>query len=151
VDYVSLRLANIYGPRNLSGPVPAFYRQLAAGKPCTVVDSRRDFVYVRDAVEVFARAATIGHGVYHVASGRDYAIRELYVAVREAMDMRPDEPELVPRGPDDAATILLDGSATEAAFDWTPSHSIAAGIAEAIEWYRAHGVRATFTHLTMKE
>src|SRR5262245_31446014 len=48
IDYVSLRLANIYGPRNLSGPAPTFYKRLTEGLPCTVVNSRRDFVFIDD-------------------------------------------------------------------------------------------------------
>ena len=87
VEYVSLRLANIYGPRNLSGPAPAFFKRLSAGEPCTVVDSRRDFVFVEDAVDVFAAAATTGKGVYHVASGTDQSVAQVYAAVVKAMGL----------------------------------------------------------------
>src|SRR5262249_14444502 len=48
LDWISLRLANVYGPRNVSGPLPTFYRRLTAGQPCFVVDTRRDFIYVED-------------------------------------------------------------------------------------------------------
>jgi UDP-glucose 4-epimerase len=150
LDYVSLRLANIYGPRNLSGPAPAFYKRLAAGQPCTVVDSRRDFVFIDDAVDVFAAAASTGHGVYHVASGRDQSVAAVYAAVVEAMGLRITYTPLVPRGPDDAATLLLDPSRTEADFGWTVRTPLNRGIAHAVAWYREHGVRDTFTHLEMK-
>jgi len=41
------RLAAVYGPRNLSGAIPTFYRQVKAGLPCTVVeDASRDFVFI---------------------------------------------------------------------------------------------------------
>src|SRR5262249_1045859 len=46
LDYVSFRLANAYGPRNLSGPLPTFYHRLTTGKPCFVMDTRRDFIFV---------------------------------------------------------------------------------------------------------
>ena len=42
IPHLVFRLANIYGPRNLSGPVPTFYKRLQAGDPCTVVDTTRD-------------------------------------------------------------------------------------------------------------
>ena len=46
------RLAAVYGPRNLSGAIPTFYRQVKAGLPCTVVeDASRDFVFVEDLVD----------------------------------------------------------------------------------------------------
>ena len=60
LEYVSLRLANVYGPRNLSGPIPTFFQRLTEGKPCTVVDSRRDFVFIDDLVWVAVNAAWQG-------------------------------------------------------------------------------------------
>lgn len=150
LPYVSLRLANIYGPRNLSGPVPAFFRRLEAGQSCTVVDSRRDFVYVGDAVDLFARAAREGSGVYHLSSGSDHSVGEVFSAVTEAMGLDIPVPLPVPRGPDDAASLLLDPARTNDAFGWRPHTPLAEGVANAVAWYREHGVRDTFTHLGSK-
>lgn len=147
VPFVSLRLANIYGPRNLSGPIPAFWKRLSQGQPCTVVDSRRDFVFVDDMVWVAVRAATQGHGAYHVSSGSDHPIIDLYCAVADAMGVEGPEPVLVPRQSDDVATLLLDPSRTQAEFGWSAQTPIAKGVAKAVAWYEANGVRATFTHL----
>ena len=44
LDWVSFRLANAYGPRNVSGPLPTFFHRLTNGKPCYVKDTRRDFM-----------------------------------------------------------------------------------------------------------
>jgi UDP-glucose 4-epimerase len=151
VPYVSLRLANMIGPRNLSGPVPAFYKRLAAGQPCTVVDSRRDYMFVSDLVRVAVMAAERGSGAYHVSSGRDYATCEVYEAVCAAMGVEPVFVPLTPRGPDDAPTILLDPLRTESEFGWGPRTSLSDGIAAAVAWYREHGVAQTYTHLRMEE
>ena len=150
LNVVSLRLANIYGPRNLSGPAPAFYKRLAAGEDCTVVDSRRDFVYVADLVDVAVKALHIGSGPYHVSSGGDFAISDVYYAVRAAMGLEPDEPDIVPRGPDDAATLLLDPTETMRVFSWRTTTPLRQGIAAAVGWYDAHHITETFTHLAMK-
>src|SRR4051812_33611352 len=56
VDYVSFRLANAYGPRNMSGPLPTFFDRLTNGKKCFVMDTRRDFIYIADLVEVVLKA-----------------------------------------------------------------------------------------------
>jgi UDP-glucose 4-epimerase len=147
VEFVSLRLANIYGPRNLSGPVPAFYQRLAAGQTCTVVDSRRDFVYIDDLVRVAVKVATEGRGVYHVASGSDVAIYDIYREVALAM-RQSDEPTRIPRGPDDAATILLDPTETMQELGWTARTPLVTGIRAAVDWYIANGVSETYTHLS---
>src|SRR5439155_10808654 len=34
VDFVSFRLANAYGPRNMSGPLPTFFDRLTKNKKC---------------------------------------------------------------------------------------------------------------------
>jgi UDP-glucose 4-epimerase len=148
VPYVSLRLANIYGPRNLSGPVPTFYKRLSEGERCTVVGTRRDFVFVDDMVWVAVRAATQGSGVYHVSSGTDYPIMDVYNAVKAAMGVDAPEPSQPARGLDDVATLLLDPSGTEAEFGWTVKTPLADGIARAVEWYNQHPVTETYTHLS---
>lgn len=147
LEYVSLRLANIYGPRNLSGPIPTFYQRLIDEQPCTIVDSRRDFVYIDDLVWVAVNAAKQGSGPYHISSGTDYSIAELYEAVLAELDADPVEPRVLPRGADDVATLLLDPSETEREFGWTAQTPLADGIAKAVAWYRQNGVAETFTHL----
>jgi UDP-glucose 4-epimerase len=147
VPHVSLRLANIYGPRNLSGPVPTFYKRLSDGERCTVVGTRRDFVFVDDMVWVAVKAATQGSGVYHVSSGTDYPILDVYEAVRAAMGVEAPPPAQPARGVDDVATLLLDPSGTTKEFGWTAKTSLADGIAIAVEWYRQHGVTETYSHL----
>lgn len=143
VDFVSLRLANIYGPRNLSGPVPTFYQRLTEGKPVTIIDSRRDFVFIDDLVDAAVSAIRSGSGIYHVASGHDESIRAVYCAIATAMGLNVTVPDLTPRGPDDAATILLEPS-------FRGETSLDYGIKRAVEWYEANGVAETFTHLQMK-
>ena len=150
LDFVSLRLANMYGPRNLSGPVPTFYKRLSEGEPCTVVDSRRDYVFVDDLVWVAVKAATQGHGVYHVSSGADYSIAELYLSVAAAMGKEVSPPTLAPRGPDDVATLLLDPSETQREFGWTARTSLHDGISRAVDWYQSHPITETYTHLAQK-
>ena len=149
LSFVSLRLANMYGPRNLSGPAPTFFKRLEAGEPCTVVDSRRDFVYIDDLINVAAKALTAGTGIYHVSSGTDTSIAELYDAVGHEMGVPFDAPTLVPRGPDDVATLLLDPSETYQEFNWRAKTPLIDGIAVAVKWYQRHGVSETFTHLSM--
>jgi UDP-glucose 4-epimerase len=153
IPYVSLRLANVYGPRNLSGPLPTFFQRLSEDKPCFVMDTRRDFVYVDDLLAVVLAALSgTGEGVYHVSSGSDKSIKELFDAVVSAMGIElEDEVEVRPRPEEDAPSILLDPARTEKDFDWKAEVPLADGVAEAIAWYREHGVGATYTHLKAEE
>lgn len=154
LDYISFRLANAYGPRNLSGPLPTFFQRLTSGKPCFVMDTRRDFIYVSDLVEVISLAVDGRgrRGPYHVSSGRDFAIKELFDATTAALGIKLDkEVEVRPRNPDDVATILLDPSKTEEDFDWRINTPLDVGVAATIDYYRTHGIDQTYTHLKSVE
>jgi UDP-glucose 4-epimerase len=153
VPSVSFRLANVYGPRNLSGPLPTFYHRLSNDKPCFVMDTRRDFVFVDDLVDLVVRAlrGKGAPGAYHASSGADFSIQELYDATIAALGLPPHEVEVRERGEDDAFSILLDPALTIETFGWTTSTPLVDGVARAIAWYRERGVEQTFTHLQMPE
>ena len=150
LPHISFRLANAYGPRNLSGPLPTFYQRLTSGKACFVMDTRRDFIYVDDLVEVVTTAVD-GRGqsgAYHISSGSDYAIKDLFDATVKALGIELDqEVEVRERSADDVYTILLDPSKTEEDFDWTVQTSLDKGVERAVRYYQERGIDQTYTHL----
>lgn len=154
LPFCSFRLANAYGPRNLSGPLPTFFQRLTTGKRCFVMNTRRDFMFVDDVVEVVMKSlAGVGEGgYYHISTGSDYAIKELFDATVSALGVTLDEAvEVRARGEDDAETILLDPSKTEAEFSWKATIPLTTGIERAIAWYRERGLQETHTHLRMPD
>lgn len=149
LDFVSFRMANVIGPRNVSGPLPIFFDRLSKGKQCFVTKSRRDFVFVKDLAAVVLKAIDgTGHGVYHFSSGHDVAIQELYDEIVKAMKIEDyPEPEIRDMSPDEAPSILLDPKKTFADFgaiNFTPLSEI---VQAAVDYYREHGVSGGYTHL----
>ncbi|MGK5090839.1 NAD-dependent epimerase/dehydratase family protein [Deltaproteobacteria bacterium TL4] len=153
LNFVSFRLANAYGPRNISGPLPTFFQRLTSGKKCFVMDTRRDFIYVQDLIDVVEKALDgKGKGYYHVSSGKDYSIKELFDATVSALGVTLKEPvEERPRNPDDVFSILLDPSKTNQDFDWEITTPLKVGVKKAIEYYQEFGIELTFTHLKLKD
>jgi UDP-glucose 4-epimerase len=153
LDWVSLRLANAYGPRNISGPLPTFYHRLTSGKSVFVMDTRRDFIYVQDLIDLVLLAVDGegAPGVYHASSGSDYSIKELFDATAKALDLDVPDVEVRPRNPDDAFTILLDPSRTREEFGWEPATPLGEGVAAAVEYYERFGIEETYTHLKLAE
>jgi len=153
LDWVSLRLANAYGPRNVSGPLPTFFSRLTNDQSVFVMDTRRDFIYVLDLIDLVV-AALDGQGrggTYHASSGSDYSIKELFDATVAALALDPaPEVDVRERNPDDAFTILLDPTRTQEEFGWTPSTPLEQGVADAIAYYRDHGIEETYTHLKLE-
>jgi UDP-glucose 4-epimerase len=134
--------------------LPTFYHRLTTGKPCFVVDTRRDFVYIDDLVAVVMKAVD-GEGTpgyYHISSGSDYSIKELFDATVKALDVTLDKDvEVKPRNPDDTYTILLDPSKTSDAFHWKVNTPLETGVRAAIDWYKENGITQTYTHLKQAE
>lgn len=150
VDFISFRLANAYGPRNLSGPLPTFFHRLTNNKPCFVMETRRDFIFVNDLVDCVMGAVDGKgkRGMYHISSGSDFSIKELFDATLQALSVKLEkEVEVRPRNPDDAFTILLDPSKTQQDFGWKTTTSLTVGVDAAINWYKKFGITQTFTHL----
>jgi UDP-glucose 4-epimerase len=148
-DWVTFRLANVIGPRNVSGPLPIFYGRLSKGQKCFVTMARRDFCYAGDLAKVVVQATDgKGRGTYHFSSGKDVAIKELYDAVVKAMKLNDyPEPEIRPLGPDDAQSILLDPSRTFADFGDVRFTSLEEIARLSVERWAAEGVVGGYTHL----
>jgi len=152
VDYVTFRLANVVGPRNVAGPLPIFYQRLKDGKQCFVTNARRDFVFVKDLARVVLKAIDgVGHGAYHFSSGADVAIQELYDAVVTALDV-PGKPkaEVKELGPDDVFSILLDPSRTFEDFGVIEFTPLQETVSAAMAYYQKHGTLGEYTHLRLE-
>ena len=144
VDLTVLRLANIYGPRNLSGPIPVFYKRLTEDQPVTVVDTYRDMLYIEDLVE--AVTGVVGHritGTYDVCSGTPRSILELYRAVANELGL-DGHPDIIRPNADDVQGAVSRNNGLEG---WIPRIRLTDGIARTIASYRTEGVAETHTHL----
>jgi nucleoside-diphosphate-sugar epimerase len=153
IDYVTFRLANVVGPRNVAGPLPIFYQRLKDGKPCFVSNARRDFVFVKDLARVVLKAIDgTGHGAYHFSSGKDVAIQELYDAVVNALDV-PGKPkaEVKELAADDVFSILLDPSRTFQDFGQIEFTPLQETVTAAMAYYKQHGTLGEYTHLRLQD
>lgn len=154
LPWVSLRLANVTGPRLAIGPIPTFYNRLKADKSCFCSRTVRDFIDMEDFLAIVDRTLEIGAptGIYNVSTGTGHTIKEIYriVAAHLGRDPDADVPEVDP-GPDDVPQVVLDPSETFRAFGWAPRYSFEDIIRRMLDWYDVHGVSAIFSHLRKPE
>ncbi len=149
VKHTIFRLANMYGPRNVSGPIPTFFKRITNGEPCTVVDTRRDMVYVADLIDaVMTSVDNTVTGKFDICSGSHLPIEDLYWAVARALDVDA-EPGRVPAGSDDVKEMELDGTLAITRLGWRPLVPLEEGVAQAVAWYEQHGIDQTYTHLNL--
>jgi UDP-glucose 4-epimerase len=119
ISTVSLRMANVYGPRQNphgeAGVVAIFCGAAASGRPVSRYgDGRqtRDFVFVADVVSAFVAAGSSdAGGAFNVSTGRETSLVEL----EEALGLRPDAR---PGRLGEVRRSCLDPGAALAAFGW---------------------------------
>jgi UDP-glucose 4-epimerase len=148
VPLTVFRMANIYGPRNISGPIPVFYKRITTGQKCLVVDTTRDMVFIDDLIRCVQTCVDNQlEGTYDVCSGYQYPIMDLYQAVAAELD-HEEVPPLIPPDPDDVqGTISLDASLPS--WKWSDKVPLEEGIARTVASYRQGNMDATYTHLNI--
>lgn len=127
----SIRIFNAYGPRvRTSGAYGAvfgvFFRQKLAGQPFTVVGDgtqRRDFVYVTDVANAFARAAgsPLSGQIWNLGAGHPRSVRELVELIGGPM-------ELIPRRPGEPDATWADTAKIRRELGWSPTVTFEEGV-----------------------
>ncbi|SPT58594.1 NAD-dependent epimerase/dehydratase family protein [Actinomadura madurae] len=151
IDFTTLTLANVYGPRQTpdgeAGVISIFTDALLSGRPTKVFGDggqTRDYVYVLDVVDAFARAAGDAGGGrrFNVGTGVQTADRDLHALVAEAAGA-PDDPEFAPARLGDLPAIAVDPRETREVLGWEPEVALRDGIAETVAWARGRGAAAS--------
>lgn len=149
VPVVSLRLANVTGPRLAIGPIPTFYKRLKEGKSVFCSDTKRDFMDMEDFIAFvdIAMQETAPTGCYNVASGEAHSIKEIFDIVSAHVGISMPDVPIVPPAADDVPVMMLDASETKKAFGWDLKYGFAETVARQLAWYDTHGVTDVFSHL----
>jgi nucleoside-diphosphate-sugar epimerase len=146
---VSLRLANITGPRLAIGPIPTFFKRLQAGQKCFCSDTVRDFLDMSDFLALMdLLLGSEAKGVFNVSTGEGHTIKEIFDEVAAYLGVTPKEPvPVVPPGADDVKAMVLDPSRTEATLGWKARVGFKETIRRQLDWYRKYGVSDVHSHL----
>jgi len=149
LDWVSLRIANVTGPRLAIGPMPAFYKRLKAGEPCSVSTTVRDFLDMSDFLSLMDLVlASSGRGTYNVSTGEGHTIQEVFEVVARHLGMSGATPAAVnPPGADDVAAVVLDPSETMRTFGWSAKVGFEETVLRMLRWYDEHGITDVYSHL----
>jgi len=140
---VSLRFANVYGPRQLAGGeggvISIFIDRILSGDPVTIFGDgsmTRDYLFVGDAVEAFARALTQEvSGPVNVATGREVSVGELWEKIQEVHGCK-QEPIYAALRPGEVGRSVLAPDMAISAIDWKMKTSLEQGLKETYEWFK---------------
>lgn len=149
VPTLTLRIANVTGPRLAIGPIPTFYKRLKAGQNCFCSDTSRDFLDMSDFLSFMDMAIAVDAptGVFNLASGEAHSIKEIFDIVTDYLGLDVKDVPVVPPAADDVPVVSLDASETTRAFGWKASIGFSETIRRQLAWYDKHGVTDVFSHL----
>jgi UDP-glucose 4-epimerase len=133
--HVSLRLANVYGPRQEphgeAGVVAIFMGLLhEGGTPRIYGDGSqtRDYVFVEDVVAAMLAAAGQEGGVFNVGTGAETSVLELYAAIQRASGIAR-EAAFADARLGELQRSVLDVSLAGHVLGWHPKLALADGLA----------------------
>ena len=141
----ALALSNVYGPRQdphgEAGVVAIFGSALLQRRPTLIFGDGtaiRDYVYVGDVADAFARAVgTTGDGRrFNIGTGVGTSVRELHTAIARAAGS-PDDPTLAAPRLGELQAITLNTTAAADHLGWAAQTSLADGLKLTLEWIRS--------------
>lgn len=164
IETIGLRYFNVFGRRQdpygaYPCVIPRWVTNLLAGEPCAIYgdgETSRDFCYIDNVVQANILAATVPDAsatdqVYNVGCGKGTTLNELFVMIRDALSEAGAElGQMVPLysgfRAGDVRHTLADISRIQRLLGYVPTHTIAQGLCEALEWYRRLHVKSTPPH-----
>ena len=141
---LTLRLANIYGPRQdpagEAGVIAIFASRLLAGETCIVNgdgEQTRDYVFVGDVADAVARGVTSADatGAVNIGTGAQTTVNELHRRLaRLAGVHRPAEH--APAKPGEQRRSVLDATRAKTLLGWSARTTLDEGLTQTIQWFQ---------------
>jgi len=141
---LTLRLANIYGPRQdpagEAGVIAIFTSRLLAGEPCIVNgdgEQTRDYVYVGDVADAVARGVTLpdATGVANIGTGAETTVNELHRRLARLAGVdRAAEHAAAKLG--EQRRSVLDATRAKTLLGWSARTALDEGLTQTVQWFR---------------
>lgn len=153
LDYVSLRYANVYGPRQNpfgeAGVVAIFAEKLLSGKEAVINGEgkqTRDFVFVDDVVEANLLALRYPKSdIFNIGTGIETDINSIFRTLKKSAGSRQKEIHAPPK-PGEQERSVLDHSKAEALLKWKPEYELSEGMARTVEFFQKTERRVAASH-----
>lgn len=145
--YVTLRLANVYGPRQNphgeAGVVAIFTgKLLSGGEPIINGDGKqtRDYVYVGDVVEANLRALEYPENdVFNIGTGIETDVNRIFHLLNQLTNRNMEEKHGPPK-PGEQRRSVIDYKKAKRLMGWEPKVSLEEGLKRTVEYFKKHPV-----------
>ncbi len=144
LDYVSLRYANVYGPRQdpfgEAGVVAIFVQKMLSGEQPVINgdgEQTRDFVYVSDIARanVTALQQDIADSIINLGTGVETSINEIFEHLRNFINPSVKKQYGLPKQGEQRRSVI-DASKAKKMLKWVPEISIVEGLKRTYEYFK---------------
>jgi UDP-glucose 4-epimerase len=140
VDYAIVRNAAVYGPRQITGAMAAYIRDLKEGNPSEFYGLKtRDYVYIDDVVDANLRVvgvpATHPNPVWNIGMGGEMHLIDLYYELAKLLKKTP-QPIKKPERPGEQDRYCVDISKAKRDLHWKPSVPLEEGLRHTLSYWK---------------
>jgi len=145
LDYVALRYANVYGPRQNphgeAGVVAIFCSRLLSGQS-TVINGdgkqTRDYVFVGDVVRANLKALTYAESnIFNIGTRKETTVNELFNMINEVTGAKAEEQHGPAKEGEQFRSVIDYGKASRK-LSWKPEVNLEEGIKRTVDFFRSH-------------
>jgi UDP-glucose 4-epimerase len=144
LDYVALRYANVYGPRQNvlgeAGVVSIFiHKTLNGGQPLINGDGEqtRDFVYVEDVARANMQALKNNseENIFNIGTGMETSVNQIFSHIKNIINPSIEEKH-GPSKPGEQRRSVIDCTKGEKVLSWKPVVSLEDGLEKTCEYFK---------------
>ncbi|MBI4686481.1 MAG: SDR family oxidoreductase [Nitrospirae bacterium] len=145
LDYVSLRYANVYGPRQdphgEAGVVAIFIQKMLNGEQPIINgdgEQTRDFVYVDDVARanILAIRNNSSENVFNIGTGIETTVTQLFIRIRESVAPSIEEKHGVAKEGEQLRSVI-DFTQAKKILKWEPIVSLDEGLEKTLVYFKS--------------
>jgi len=143
IDYVALRYANVYGPRQdphgEAGVVAIFCGRMLGGMPSTIFgdgEQTRDYIFVGDVAR--ANVAALGakaSDAFNIGTGVETSVNQLYRSLASAAGLKTP-PSYAPARPGEQRRSVISPARAGQVLGWRPEVTLDDGLERTFKFFK---------------
>ncbi|XOA42583.1 MAG: NAD-dependent epimerase/dehydratase family protein [Candidatus Nealsonbacteria bacterium] len=138
LPFVSLRYANVYGPRQKEGVIPVFCNQILGKEKVTINGDgkqTRDFVFVKDVVEAnMVAMEKEGSGIFNISTGKETDVNTVFSKIKNLMNSKC-KAVYNPLKHKEQLRSCLDNKKAQNGLKWAPKYDFNRGLEKTVRWF----------------